>query len=232
MDQTMNDVEEKVIAETQQFFVKVYGWMSAALIVTGLVAVATASNAEFMNLILGSQYFFIVLLIAEFILVASLVGWIIKMSSQTAAFVFLLYSVLNGLTISVIFLLFTTDSIASTFFITAGTFAIMSIYGFLTKSDLTKLGNLLFMCLVGLIIASLINLFYQNESLYWITTYAGVLIFVGLIAFDTQKIKKLNVIGNDGTEEDKKESIIGALTLYLDFINLFLLLLRIFGRRR
>jgi len=232
MDQTMNDVEEKVIAETQQFFVKVYGWMSAALIVTGLVAVATASNAEFMNLILGSQYFFIVLLIAEFILVASLVGWIIKMSSQTAAFVFLLYSVLNGLTISVIFLLFTTDSIASTFFITAGTFAIMSIYGFLTKSDLTKLGNLLFMCLVGLIIASLINLFYQNESLYWITTYAGVLIFVGLIAFDTQKIKKLNVVGNDGTEEDKKESIIGALTLYLDFINLFLLLLRIFGRRR
>lgn len=232
MDQTIHDVEDKMIAETQRFFVKVYGWMSAALIVTGLVAVAAASNAEFMNLILGSKYIFIVLLFAEFILVASLVGWIMKMTSQTAAFVFLLYSVLNGLTISVIFLLFTSDSIASTFFITAGTFAIMSIYGFFTKSDLTKLGNLLIMCLVGLIIASLINMFYQNETIYWITTYAGVLIFVGLIAFDTQKIKKLNITGNEGTEEDKKESIIGALTLYLDFINLFLMLLRIFGKRR
>jgi len=232
MDQTILEVEDKAIAETQRFFVKVYGWMSAALIVTGLVAVAAGSNAEFMNLILGSQYFFIVLLFAELLLVASLVSWIMKMTSQTAAFVFLLYSVLNGLTISVIFLLFTTDSIASTFFITAGTFAIMSIYGFFTKSDLTKLGNLLLMCLVGLIIASLINIFYQNESLYWITTYAGVLIFVGLIAFDTQKIKKLNITGNEGTETDKKESIIGALTLYLDFINLFLMLLRIFGKRR
>jgi FtsH-binding integral membrane protein len=223
---------EDVTGETQRFIVKVYGWMSLALIITGLVAEGTATNHEFMSLIFGSKYVFIGLLITEFILVAYLAGWIMKMSSQTATIIFILYSVLNGLTISVIFLAFTTDSIASTFFITAGIFAIMSIYGYYTKKDLTSMGNLLFMALIGLIIASLINLYFQNETLYWITTYAGVLIFIGLIAHDTQKIKKINIIGNEGTEEDKKEAIIGALTLYLDFINLFLMLLRIFGRRK
>jgi uncharacterized protein len=172
------------------------------------------------------------LLIAEFVLVAFLVGWIKKMSSQTATLVFILYSILNGFTFSVIFLIFTEASIASTFFITAGTFAIMSVYGYFTKTDLTKLGNLLLMALVGLIIASAINLFYQNNTLDWITTFAGILIFVGLIAYDTQKIKQMNVIGNEGTDEDKKEAIIGALSLYLDFINLFLKLLRLFGKRK
>jgi FtsH-binding integral membrane protein len=168
----------------------------------------------------------------EFVLVAYLVGWIKKMTSLTATFIFILYSILNGFTLSIIFLVYTTDSIASTFFITAGTFAVMSIYGYFTKSDLTKLGNLLFMGLIGLIFASVFNMYCQNETLYWIETYAGILIFTGLIAYDTQKIKKLNIIGNEGTDEDKKEAIIGALTLYLDFINLFLRLLRIFGRRK
>ena len=223
---------EQAIAETKRFFVKVYGWMSVALIITGLVAIWASSDPDAIRAIFGNKYVFICLLIAEFILVAGLVGWIMKMSAQTATLIFILYSILNGLTFSVIFLVYTTDSIASTFFITAGTFAIMSIYGYLTKTDLTTIGNLLIMALIGLIIASVINMFYQNETLYWITTYAGVLIFVGLIAYDTQKIKKLNVIGNEGTEEDKKESIIGALTLYLDFINLFLMLLRLFGRRK
>ena len=142
------------------------------------------------------------------------------------------YAALNGLTLSAVFIIFTSESIATTFFITAATFAIMSFYGYYTKKDLTTIGNLAFMGLIGLIIASVVNIFFHNEIVYWITTYAGILIFVTLIAYDTQKIKKMNVIGNEGTEEDKKEAIIGALILYLDFINLFLYLLRLFGRRK
>ena len=224
--------KEAALAETQRFFVKVYGWMSLALIVTGLVAIWAASNDDVVSILANSRWFFIGLLILEFALVAFLVGWIMKMSSQSATLIFILYSILNGFTLSIVFLVYTAESIASTFFITAGTFAIMSIYGYFTKSDLTKLGNLLLMGLIGLIIASAVNLFYQNETLYWITTYAGILIFIGLIAYDTQKIKNLNIIGNEGTDEDKKEAIIGALTLYLDFINLFLKLLRLLGKRK
>ncbi len=206
--------------------------MSLALIVTGLVAIWAASNDDVVSILANSKWFFIGLLILEFALVAFLVGWIMKMSSQSATLIFILYSILNGFTLSIVFLVYTAESIASTFFITAGTFAIMSIYGYFTKSDLTKLGNLLLMGLIGLIIASAVNMFYQNETLYWITTYAGILIFIGLIAYDTQKIKNLNIIGNEGTDEDKKEAIIGALTLYLDFINLFLKLLRLLGKRK
>jgi FtsH-binding integral membrane protein len=154
------------------------------------------------------------------------------MSAQRATIVFILYSVLNGLTLSIIFLIYTTGSIASTFFVTAGTFAVMSAYGYLTKSDLSKWGNILFMGLIGIIIASIVNYFMQSETLYAIITYIGVLIFVALTAYDTQKIKTMNIIGNEGTDEDKKEAIMGALTLYLDFINLFLYLLRLLGRRR
>lgn len=232
MENDLRVSNEEALAETQRFFVKVYGWMSLALIITGLVAIWTASNGYIISILTETKWVFIGLLLIEFVLVAYLVGWILKMSSQTATIIFILYSILNGLTLSVIFLVFTADSIASTFFITAGTFAIMSIYGYFTKSDLTKLGNLLLMGLIGLIIASAVNIFFQNETLYWITTYAGILIFIGLIAYDTQKIKKINIIGNEGTDEDKKEAIIGALTLYLDFINLFLKLLRLFGRRK
>jgi FtsH-binding integral membrane protein len=154
------------------------------------------------------------------------------MSASTATMIFIAYSALNGLTLSLIFVIYTAESIASTFFITAGTFAVMSIYGYTTKADLSKWGNLLFMGLVGILIASVVNIFLQDEMLYWITTYAGVLIFVGLTAYDTQKIKATNIIGNEGTEDDSKEAIMGALTLYLDFINLFLYLLRIFGRKK
>lgn len=232
MSNTLKVSQAEAITETQRFFVKVYGWMALALIVTGLVAIWTASNVDIASLITESRWFFIGLIILEFILVAYLVGWIMKMTAYTATFIFILYSMLNGFTLSIIFLVYTADSIASTFFITAGTFAIMSIYGYFTKSDLTRLGNLLLMGLIGLIMGSLINIFYQNETLYWITTYAGIVIFIGLIAYDTQKIKNLNIIGNEGTEEDKKEAIIGALTLYLDFINLFLKLLRLFGRKK
>ena len=144
----------------------------------------------------------------------------------------MLYSILNGITLSVIFFVYTLGSIASTFFITAFIFLLMSWYGYATKRDLTTVGNLLFMALLGLIIATIVNLFWDNSTLYWVTTYAGVLIFVGLISYDTQKIKEINVIGNEWTHEDRKEAIIGALNLYLDLINLFLFLLRIFGKRK
>ena len=154
-----------------------------------------------------------------------------KMSASTATLVFLGYSLLNGLIFSSIFLTYTGGSIALTFFITAGTFGVMSAYGYFTKSDLTSIGNIAIMLLIGVIIASLVNMFMKSEMLYWIISYAGVAIFVALTAYDTQKIKEMNIIGNEGTAEDRKEAIVGALTLYLDFINLFLFLLRLFGRR-
>ncbi|HET6557139.1 MAG TPA: Bax inhibitor-1/YccA family protein [Prolixibacteraceae bacterium] len=232
INKTFNLSPEEIIAETQRFFVKVYGWMSLALIVTGYVAIWTASHVDLVSILNENKGFFIGLLVLEFVLVAYLVGWIMKMSSHTATLIFLLYSVLNGFTFSILFLIYTAESIATTFFVTAGTFAIMSIYGYFTKTDLTQWGSLLFMGLIGLIIASAVNLYFHNNAIYWITTYAGIFIFTGLIAYDTQKIKELNIVGNEGTDDDKKEAIIGALTLYLDFINLFLKLLRLFGKRK
>jgi FtsH-binding integral membrane protein len=219
-------------AETQRYMVKVYGWMSLALVVTGLVAMYTAASESLVDLIFGNRITFYVLIIVELIAVGTLAGLINRMTALMATVIFVGYSALNGLTLSVVFLVFTTESIASTFFITAGTFGVMSFYGYTTKSDLSKWGNLLFMGLIGLIIASIANLLMKSTLIYWVTTYIGVLIFVGLTAYDTQKIKNSNVIGNEGTDEDSKEAIMGALTLYLDFINLFLYLLRIFGRKK
>jgi uncharacterized protein len=223
---------EQIQDETQRFMVKVYGWMTVALIVTGAVAMYTATSETLISFVFGSRITFFGLIILEFVAVAALAGWVNRMSAATATIVFIGYSILNGLTLSVIFFVYTSESIASTFFITAGTFGVMSLYGYTTKSDLSRWGNLLFMGLIGLIIASIANFFMQSTMLYWITTYIGVLIFVGLTAYDTQKIKNTNIIGNEGTEEDSKEAIMGALTLYLDFINLFLYLLRIFGKRK
>jgi uncharacterized protein len=223
---------EQIAAENQRYMVKVYGWMCLAMIITGGVAMFTASS-ETISTAIANPYIFYGLIIVQFIAVAVLVNLVNKMSAFIATIIFVLYSVLFGLTLSFIFKIYTSESIASTFFVTSGTFGVMSIYGYLTKTDLTKWGNLLFMGLIGLIIASLVNQFLLRSSLlYWITTCAGVLIFVGLTAYDTQKIKNANIIGNEGSDEDHKESIIGALILYLDFINLFLYLLRIFGRRK
>lgn len=223
---------EQIAAEQQRYMVKVYGWMTSGLILTGLVAMYTATSEALLGFILGIKWMFFALILLELVAVGILVGLINKMSATMATIVFLLYAVLNGLTMSVIFVVYTKGSIASTFYVTAGTFGVMSIYGYFTKTDLTRWGNILFMGLMGLIIASVANYFMESETLYWITTYAGVLIFVGLTAYDTQKIKRMNIIGNEGSDQDHKEAIMGALTLYLDFINLFLYLLRIFGRRK
>ena len=224
--------EEEIRDEQARFMARVYAWMCGALCITGLVAYYTANTPEMAMFIVGNKLVFYGLLFAEIIGVMYLVSAIEKISAFTAMLVFVAYSGVNGLTLSVIFLAFTEGSLMSTFFITAATFAIMSLYGYYTKKDLTSWGSLLFTALVGLIIASIVNIMFHNEILYWITTYAGILIFTGLIAYDTQKIKEMNVLGNEGTEEDKKEAIMGALSLYLDFINLFLKLLRLFGKRK
>jgi Integral membrane protein, interacts with FtsH len=223
---------EQIAAENQRYMVKVYSWMCLALVITGGVAMYTASSEAMMSLIFGNKYVFFGLILLEFVAVGVLVSLINRMTASVATVIFIVYSVFNGLTLSAIFTLYTSESIASTFFITAGTFGVMSFYGYITKTDLTKWGNLFFMGLIGLIIASVVNWFMQSSVLYWITTCAGVLIFTGLTAYDTQKIKNTNIIGNEGSDQDHKEAIMGALTLYLDFINLFLYLLRIFGRRK
>jgi uncharacterized protein len=223
---------EQIAAETQRYMVKVYSWMCLAMIITGGVAMYTASSGALMELVFGNRYVFFGLIILEFVAVGVLVSLINKMTASIATFIFIVYSVFNGITLSAIFTIYTAESIASTFFVTAGTFGAMSMYGYFTKTDLSRWGNLFFMGLIGLIIASVVNWFMQSTMLYWITTFAGVLIFTGLTAYDTQKIKANNIIGNEGTDQDHKEAIMGALTLYLDFINLFLYLLRIFGRRK
>jgi len=218
--------------ETKIFMSKVYGWMFVGLLITAGIAMWASSNATIMESLFGNPFLFFGLIIAQLGLVVVLSAAIKKISANTALLLFLVYAALTGLTFSVIFLVYTAASIASTFIVTALTFGIMSIYGYITKTDLTTIGNIAFMGLIGIILASLVNIFWPNGTLYWIITYIGVLVFVVLTAYDTQKIKRMNIIGNSGTDEDKKESILGALTLYLDFINLFLLLLRIFGRRR
>lgn len=223
---------EQVKQEQAAFMTQVYGWMTVALLVTATVSIWVANSPTALELIFGNRLVFYGLLIGEFVLVMALSAAVQRVSARTATLMFLGYAIMNGLTLASIFLLYTGGSIASTFFVTAGTFGAMSAYGYFTKRDLTSLGGFLLMALIGLIIASLVNLFWQNETLYWVSTYAGVLIFVGLTAYDTQKIKEMNIIGNAGTDEDRKEAIMGALRLYLDFINMFLYLLRLFGRRR
>ena len=223
---------DQIAAEQQRYMTKVYGWMASALCITGFVAMLTASSEGLLNFIYSNQWVFISLILLEFVAVGSLVTMVNHMTASTATLIFIAYSILNGLTLSAVFVVFTSESISSTFFITAGTFGVMSFYGYTTKSDLTKWKNLLLMGLFGLIIASIVNIFMRSDMLYWITTVVGVLVFVGLTAYDTQKIKNMNIIGNEGTEQDHKEAIMGALTLYLDFVNLFLYLLRIFGKRK
>jgi FtsH-binding integral membrane protein len=154
------------------------------------------------------------------------------MSSNMAIGLFLLYSVLNGMTLSVLLIAYTGASVASTFFITAGMFGAMSVYGYTTKQDLSSWGNLLFMALIGLILASVVNIYLQSSGLYWLINYIGVLVFVGLTAYDTQKIKQIAAQVIVESEEGRKVAILGALTLYLDFINMFIFMLRILGNRR
>ncbi len=219
-------------AEQQRFMVRVYNWMTAGLAITGFMAFYISNSSAMMNIIFGNPIMPIALIIAQIGLVFWLASRVMHMSASKATGVFMLYAGLTGITFSAIFMAYTTASIFSTFLVTAGTFGAMSLYGYTTKKDLTSWGSFLFMGLIGIIIASVVNIFMQSSMMHMIITYAGVLIFVGLTAYDTQKIKEMNILGNEGTDEDTKEAIRGALTLYLDFINLFLMLLRLMGDRR
>jgi FtsH-binding integral membrane protein len=222
----------QIASEQAAFMRKVYAIMALGLGATGLTAFVAFGSTAIRQFIFGTPGVYLGLIVAELLMVFTFASLARRLSAVGAGALFYLYAILNGLTLSVVFLVYTRGSIASTFFITSGTFAAMSAYGYVTKRDLTGVGHFMIMGLFGLIIASVVNLFLGSEMVYWLTTYAGILIFVGLTAYDTQKIKELNVIGNAGTDEDHKEAIHGALILYLDFINLFLYLLRLLGRRR
>ena len=203
----------------------VYGWMGVGLFVTALVSLLTASTPALLQAILGNRILFYALIFGELGLVVSISGAINKISASTASLLFLIYAALNGLTMSTIFIAYTSTSIASTFLITSCMFGAMSMYGYLTKSNLNSWGSFLFMGLIGMVVASLVNMFLHSSMIHWVISFCGIIVFTGLTAYDTQKIKNL---GNTG----RKGAILGALTLYLDFINMFLIMLRVLNDRR
>ena len=211
---------------------KVFVWMTLALAITGLTAYGVATSPTILSLIFSSKVTFFGLIIAEFALVFAISGAINRLSLSTATMLFILYSVINGATLSSIFFAFSVATISKVFFITAGTFGAMALVGYTTKTGLTSMGKLLFMALLGIIIASVVNMFVASSGLDLILSYVGVLVFVGLTAYDTQKIKQMCQAAPDASESTQKLALIGALSLYLDFINLFLYLLRIFGNNR
>ena len=208
---------------------KVYTWMTLALLITGVTAFGVASSP---TLFMSLSKMMWGLIIAELALVFILSGAINRLSLGTATLIFIGYSVLNGAMLSSIFLVYEPMVIAKVFFITAGTFGAMAVYGYTTKKDLTSMGKILFMALIGLIIATVVNMFLKSPGFDYILSYIGVAIFIGLTAWDSQKIKEMLQTQYDMSEGAQKLALLGALTLYLDFINLFLYLLRIFGNNR
>lgn len=210
----------------------VYLWMTAGLAMTGVVAYTVASSETLLRMFLGSGTSFLLIIIAQFALVIFLTARLQKMTSTTAIASFIGYSMLTGITLSVIFYAYSGLVISRAFFTTAAAFGGMSVYGMTTKRDLDGIGHYLIMGLWGIIIASLINMFLGSENIYYMISIIGVLVFLGLTAWDTQKIRKMNDAYGSSMDEETyiKLSIIGALILYLDFINIFLFLLRIFGR--
>ncbi|MEO8665339.1 MAG: Bax inhibitor-1/YccA family protein [Ignavibacteria bacterium] len=216
---------------TRKYLLNVYNWMAMGLALTGIVAYGI-SQSSFVYTLMQTPILYFGLFIAQLAVVLGLSFAINKIPAGVAIGAFFLYSALTGVTFSVLFLIYTGASIASTFFICAGMFAGVSAFGYVTKMDLTKFGTYFFMALIGLIIASVVNIFLKSTTLYWIISYAGVLIFVGLTAYDTQRIKKMSQMTDFDTEEGKKSAVMGALMLYLDFINMFLFLLRILGNRK
>ena len=215
----------------QKYMNKVFSWMGVALLITAATSFYVLTSKSLQSMLFGNPIILIVLMIAEFAMVASLAAAINKMSLQTANLVFVGYSILNGLTLSGLALVYTGASIASAFLVSALTFTAMAIYGSTTKSDLTELGKLAFMGLIGIIIASVVNIFMHSSAMEMIISYIGVAVFIGLTAYDTQKIKAMVSDLSLDEETAKKYAILGALTLYLDFINLFIMILRIVGVR-
>jgi uncharacterized protein len=232
--QTVSYESSQTQVRVNEFIRSVYNWMAIGLALTGFVAYFTAQNESLRQLIFSNSLVFFALVIGELVLVFSISARINRMSASTATALFVLYSALNGLTLSFIFLVYTSSSITSTFFVCAATFGACSIYGWMTKRDLTSMGGFMTMGLIGIIIASLVNMFVQSNGMAMIISYIGVLVFVGLTAYDTQKIKNMAITqpAGIGAGAIRKGAILGALSLYLDFINLFLMLLRILGGNR
>lgn len=233
MDNYVKDIsvnKEKSIVNS--VMKNVFTLMTLALAATGAISYIVSGNIQILEAIITNQPLFWGLIIGELVLVMVLSAMIKKISFTTALILFALYSVINGVTLAPLFLLYTSESIASAFFVTAGTFGAMAIFGYITKFDLSGIGKILIMALFGLIIATIVNIFTKSSGIAMIINYAGVLIFTGLTAYDTQKIKNLvqENINNDNIIP--KLSVIGSLTLYLDFINLFLKLLQIMGKRK
>lgn len=229
------NTQNTVVSETafSKLMRNVYAWMCAGLLMTALTAMGVAKNAELFTMLMTNKLLFWGIMIAEIALVIYLSARIMRMSFFCASLCFAAYSILNGVTMSFIFMAYTTESIAQTFLITAGTFGAMSLVGFFIKKDLSGLGRMLIMLLIGLIIASVINIFLASSTMAVILNYLGVIIFVGLTAYDTQKIKQMLQYSSyyGISEQTQKMALLGSLTLYLDFINMFLYLLRIFGNR-
>ena len=226
-----HDRELEVASAFPVLMRKVYTWMTLALVITGFTAYVVATNQTALNFVYGNAAVVWILFGAELLLVFGLSAAIEKLSLPVATGLFVLYSLINGVVFSSIFMAYSIGSISTVFFITAGTFAAMSVYGYFTSSDLSSWGKILIMGLIGLIIASVVNIFVKSSGLEMILSYVGVLIFVGLTAYDTQKIKQMFLEAPDAGERVQKYALLGALSLYLDFINLFIYLLRIFGRR-
>ncbi len=231
----MNELNTSYARSADQTIVKqntlirqVYAWMGVGLTVTAIMALFTLSSPAILNAIVGNRLLFFGLMIGELALVFTLSGAINRLSAATATLIFIAYSALNGVTLSVVALAYTANSITSTFVVTAGMFGAMSIYGSVTRRDLSSWGSFLFMGLIGVVIASVVNIFMGSSAVSWVISGAGVIVFTGLTAYDTWKIKEMAARGTEG----RKPAILGALTLYLDFINLFLMLLRFTGNRR
>lgn len=211
---------------------KVYLWMALAMVITGLTSYYVATSPALLEMIFTNSAVLWGLIIGELALVFGLSAAINKLSLPVATLMFVLYSVVNGATLSFVFLVYTSTSIVNVFLITAITFAVMAAYGYFTKKDLTSWGRMLFMVLIGLIIASIVNIFLKSSGMNMVISYIGVLVFVGLTAYDSQKIKEMLMQAPDAGETMQKLALLGALSLYLDFINLFLYLLRILGSSR
>jgi FtsH-binding integral membrane protein len=216
----------------RQFLGRVYQLMAAGLAVTGVVAMLIASSPAALQFIVTNRGLMWGLIIAQFLTVVAFTSMLQRVSAGVAAAMFFGYAALTGVTFSTIFVIYTSASIASTFFVTAGAFAGLSAYGAITKRRLDGMGSFLFMGLIGLVLASIVNMFIASSAIYWLTTFMGVIIFTGLVAYDTNKLKQMALSNNLSGDGMRKVALMGALSLYLDFINLFLFLLRIFGNRR
>ena len=224
---------QQELTAQRTFMARVYGWMTIGLLTTALVSLVVAFSAPaIQRALLANRGTFLILMLVQFGIAIAMGAVVRSMPAAVAGGLFLLYSVITGVVFSILFLVFTTGSIAATFFITAGMFGTMSVIGYTTQKDLTTMGGYLIMGLIGLVIASLVNLFMASPGLSWVISFAGVIIFTGLTAYDTQKIKQAYASGEYGTAAFERTAIFGAFVLYLDFINLFLYLLRFLGSRK